>query len=73
MSEEGQATITVRIKESSTAKTDTPPAVEVSATGQATDAERETAIRQATMAYYQLRGVLDRSPEILVVPEEENR
>ena len=71
MSEEIQPAITVRIKES-VAKPDTPPALEVTATGQATDAERENAIRQATMAYYQTRGVLDRAkPEVIINPQSE--
>ena len=67
-----EPTITVRIKESSTAKSDTPPAVEVTATGQVTDVERENAIRQATMAYYQIRGVLDRAKQevIINIPEQ---
>ena len=53
--EEIAAAIVVRIKESSTAKPGTPPAIEVTATDQATGEGRRNAIDHAIAAYLETK------------------
>jgi len=56
--DEQQASVIVKVKESSTKAG--PPAVEVMATDQATDTGRQTAVVQAVEAYRETKELLKR-------------
>ena len=68
---EPAASVIVKIKESSTAKPNSEPAVEVTATDQATEEGRDNAVRHAVTAYFLAKKALEAAPKLDIVIKNE--